>query len=126
MRPRAGGGVEQVAGAAASEPAVPDAVLLQLARMGASIAKHFGRPQDIEWAWADGKLYILQSRPITALPEPPPRRGRFKPPHFAADYLQVRPYPLDMTTWRPAVGNALPRMLPVDGLIPSLPDVGRT
>ena len=87
--------------------------------MGASIAKHFARPQDIEWAWADGKLYILQSRPITALPQPPTRRRRFEPPRFAADYLQIRPYPLDMTTWLPAVGNALPRMLPVGGLIPS-------
>jgi pyruvate,water dikinase len=88
--------------------------------MGASIAKHFGRPQDIEWAWADGKLWVLQSRPITALPEPPTRRRRFEPSRFAGDYLQVRPYPLDMTTWVPAVGNALPRMLPVSGLIPSL------
>ena len=119
VRPRAGGGVEQVAARTASGPALPDAVLLQLARMGASIAKHFGRPQDIEWAWADGKLYVLQSRPITALPEPPARRGRFEPSRFAGDYLQVRPYPLDMTTWLPAVANALPRMLPVGGLIPS-------
>ena len=119
VRPRAGGGVEQVAAGAASRPALPDAVLLQLARMGASIAKHFGRPQDIEWAWADGKLYVLQSRPITALPEPPARRGRFEPSRFAGDYLQIRPYPLDMTTWLPAVANALPRMLPVGGLIPS-------
>ena len=87
--------------------------------MGASITKHFGRPQDIEWAWAGGKLYVLQSRPITALPEPPARRGRFEPSRFAADYLQIRPYPLDMTTWLPAVMSALPRMLPVGGLFPS-------
>ncbi len=119
VRPRPGGGVEQVTGAAVSESALPDSVLLQLARMGASIARHFGRPQDIEWAWAEGKLYILQSRPITALPEPPPRRGRFQPPMFAADYLQVRPYPLDITTWLPAMEQALPRMLPVGGLVPS-------
>src|SRR5215213_2482619 len=119
VRPRAGGGVEQVAGAAVSGPALPDAVLLQLARMGASIARHFARPQDIEWAWADGKLSILQSRPITALPQPPARQVRFDPRRFAGDYLQVRPYPLDMTTWLPAVANALPRMLPVAGLMPS-------
>jgi pyruvate,water dikinase len=119
VRPRADGGVEQVAGGTAFRPALPDAVLLQLARMGASIARHFARPQDIEWAWADGKLWVLQSRPITALPEPPTRRRRFEPSRFAGDYLQVRPYPLDMTTWVPAVGNALPRMLPVSGLIPS-------
>src|SRR5215211_1385648 len=119
VRPRAGGGVEQVAGGTASRPSLPDAVLLQLARMGASIARLFGRPQDIEWAWADRTLNVLQSRPITALPEPPARRGRFEPSRFAGDYLQVRPYPLDMTTWLPAVANALPRMLPVGGLIPS-------
>jgi pyruvate,water dikinase len=27
----------------------------------------FGRPQDIEWAFEDGRLYLLQSRPVTAL-----------------------------------------------------------
>ena len=119
VRPHVGGGVERVDTEAASRCALPDAVLLQLARMGASIARHFGRPQDIEWARAAGRLYILQSRPITALPEPPARRSRFEPARFAGDYLQVRPYPLDMTTWLPAVANALPRMLPVGGVIPS-------
>lgn len=33
---------------------------------------HFGRPQDIEWAIdGEGKLWLLQSRPITTLPEMP-------------------------------------------------------
>lgn len=31
------------------------------------LGKHFGRPQDIEFAFANGKLYLLQSRPITSL-----------------------------------------------------------
>ena len=30
-------------------------------------ALHFGAPQDIEWAIAEGRLYLLQSRPITSL-----------------------------------------------------------
>jgi pyruvate,water dikinase len=102
-----------------SAPVLPDGVLRQLARVGASIVRLFGQPQDIEWAWADGRLFVLQSRPITALPDPPPRR-RFEPPRFAADYLQIRPYPLDVTTWMAAVMRALPRMLPLDGLIPAL------
>jgi phosphohistidine swiveling domain-containing protein len=29
-----------------------------------------GVPQDIEWAFAKGDLYLLQARPMTALPEP--------------------------------------------------------
>lgn len=31
------------------------------------IADYFGQPQDIEWAFAEDSLYILQSRPITTL-----------------------------------------------------------
>jgi pyruvate,water dikinase len=31
----------------------------------------FGAPQDIEWALSGGELYLLQSRPITALPAVP-------------------------------------------------------
>ncbi len=41
----------------------------QLARTTRSIADAFGRPQDIEWTVADGELYVLQARPITALAE---------------------------------------------------------
>jgi pyruvate,water dikinase len=28
--------------------------------------QHYGAPQDVEWAFADGALYLVQSRPITA------------------------------------------------------------
>ena len=39
-----------------------------LATMGARIEEHFGRPQDIEWAFdRSGKLWIVQSRDITTL-----------------------------------------------------------
>ena len=31
-----------------------------------SLEQHFGCPQDIEWALAGGRLFILQARPITA------------------------------------------------------------
>jgi phosphoenolpyruvate synthase/pyruvate phosphate dikinase len=34
------------------------------------IEKLYERPMDIEWALADGKLYIVQARPITAMPTP--------------------------------------------------------
>lgn len=36
--------------------------------VGLKIAGYFNRPQDIEWALQDGKLYILQSRPVTNIP----------------------------------------------------------
>ena len=41
--------------------------VLELARIGLKIEKHYKVPQDIEWAWAGGKFYIIQARPVTTL-----------------------------------------------------------
>src|SRR5439155_1640363 len=37
---------------------------------GIRIARALGKPQDIEWTLDGATLYLLQTRPITALPEP--------------------------------------------------------
>ncbi|MBN1410410.1 MAG: hypothetical protein JW969_06165 [Spirochaetales bacterium] len=47
--------------------ALPDALVLELGKTGHKITHLYGIPQDIEWALSEGKLYILQSRPITSL-----------------------------------------------------------
>jgi pyruvate, water dikinase len=39
----------------------------KLAELGIKIEDHYGCPQDIEWAMEDGKLLIVQSRPVTTL-----------------------------------------------------------
>ncbi len=39
----------------------------RLYKLGNRLEKELGAPQDIEWAIASGKLYLLQSRPITTL-----------------------------------------------------------
>lgn len=44
-----------------------DAQILKLAEICLGIEKHYGKPQDIEWAIAKNKIYITQSRPITTL-----------------------------------------------------------
>ncbi|BCJ92752.1 phosphoenolpyruvate synthase [Anaerocolumna cellulosilytica] len=44
-----------------------DEQALALFEMGRKVEQHYGSPQDIEWAISKGKLYILQSRPITTL-----------------------------------------------------------
>ena len=41
--------------------------IVELAKLCARIEKHYKHPQDIEWAFAKGKFYITQSRPITNL-----------------------------------------------------------
>jgi rifampicin phosphotransferase len=52
------------------EEVLDDELAAQLVRYGARIEELYGTPQDIEWALSDGELFILQARPITALPEP--------------------------------------------------------
>jgi pyruvate,water dikinase len=44
---------------------------LAVAHLARRVAAHFGQPQDVEWAIADGAVHVLQARPITALPAPP-------------------------------------------------------
>ena len=41
--------------------------VIELAKLGLKIEDHYGTPQDIEWARAKGRFYIVQARPITTL-----------------------------------------------------------
>jgi phosphohistidine swiveling domain-containing protein len=111
VQPRLGGGTEHADLPARDEKvasSLPDHALRRLVRLGTAIQKYFGKPQDVEWAWADGDAFILQARPITALPEPPPRAGRLRRAmaHMAAELLPKRPYPLDATTWSSGLAEA--------------------
>ncbi|MFJ9342116.1 rifamycin-inactivating phosphotransferase [Streptomyces sp. NPDC101733] len=49
------------------QPALTDAQVVRLVRLGRRIEAHFGRPQDIEWCLVDDDFRIVQSRPITTL-----------------------------------------------------------
>src|SRR5205085_10313507 len=44
----------------------------ELVRLGLRIEELYGQPMDIEWALRGGQVFVVQARPITALPEPPP------------------------------------------------------
>ncbi|MGE5252111.1 MAG: PEP/pyruvate-binding domain-containing protein, partial [Bacteroidota bacterium] len=66
-RARPGGGVETITEPGSGEPSLSDEQILSLARLGQDVEKEYGFPQDIEWAFAEGKLYLLQARPITSL-----------------------------------------------------------
>ncbi|MCD6227150.1 phosphoenolpyruvate synthase [Candidatus Micrarchaeota archaeon] len=46
---------------------LPDDKIIELAKIGQRIEDHYGKPQDIEWSYLNGDLYIVQSRPITTL-----------------------------------------------------------
>ena len=44
-----------------------DKEAVELAGYAETLEKHYGIPQDIEWGVEKGKIYILQSRPITTI-----------------------------------------------------------
>lgn len=49
------------------QPALTDAQVLRLVRLGRRIEQHAGRPQDIEWCLVDDDFHVVQSRPVTTL-----------------------------------------------------------
>jgi phosphohistidine swiveling domain-containing protein len=58
----------------------------KLYMLGAKLEKEIGCPQDIEWAVADGRLFLLQSRPITTLRGYEPTTGEWND-SFTGDFL---------------------------------------
>ncbi len=60
------------------QPCLDAPAITRLVELARRVETHFAAPQDVEWAIdADGELFVLQSRPVTGLPERPsaPRRG---------------------------------------------------
>ena len=89
--------------AAERQPLLSVTQLAELTSAGTAVARHFGRPQDIEWAFDSEQLWLLQARPMTALPPAPLQLNRLQRQLGAvlSEYLPVRPYPIDVTTWLP-------------------------
>ncbi len=77
----------------------------RLHKLGSRLERDLGCPQDIEWCVADGKLYLLQSRPITTLQEYDPATGEWNAT-LSGDYLwtnmlsgEVFPVATTPSTW---------------------------
>ncbi len=70
----------------------------ELMRLGMQIEQLYGQPMDIEWALRDERIFIVQARPITALPEPratlvwtlPRAQGRY----MRSSVIELLPDPL--------------------------------
>lgn len=46
---------------------ITDKEIIELAKLADKLQKHYFFPQDIEWAREKGKLYIVQTRPVTTI-----------------------------------------------------------
>lgn len=62
-----GFGTKQVENENSSTSSLTDKQIKEIAQEVKKIVEIYGKPQDIEWAYENGKLYILQARPITTL-----------------------------------------------------------
>jgi rifampicin phosphotransferase len=71
-----GSGTERIElDAGAERASLSDGQVLALAKLGDRVEKHYGMPQDTEWAIDDdGGIWLLQARPITTL-FPLPKRA---------------------------------------------------
>jgi pyruvate,water dikinase len=82
---QAAGGTITISGDTAEGQALPDENIVELVALGRDVQMLFGSPQDVEWAWSGGKMWLLQSRPVTSLypliegeePETQPVRAMF-------------------------------------------------
>jgi pyruvate,water dikinase len=91
------------------QPALTDAQVVRLVRLGRRIEAHFGRPQDIEWCLTDDDFQIVQSRPITTLFPIPEVDGGENHVYVSVGHQQMMTDPLkplglsfwQMTTPRP-------------------------
>jgi pyruvate,water dikinase len=109
-----------------------EAQIIQLVKIARQIEDFYGMPQDIEWCLTNGSFYILQSRPITTMPEPEipaPTEWKLPKGNYAAMRnniveLMVDPLsPLFATLGLSAVNTSLHRFMDesfgMEGIMPT-------
>ncbi|MGK5674487.1 rifamycin-inactivating phosphotransferase [Micromonospora sp. URMC 106] len=85
------------------QPALTDAQVVRLVRLGRRIEAHFGRPQDIEWCLVDDDFQIVQSRPITTLFPIPAARDTENHVYVSVGHQQMMTdpmKPLGLSVWQ--------------------------
>ncbi|WP_446678529.1 rifamycin-inactivating phosphotransferase [Actinoallomurus acaciae] len=86
-----------------TQPALTEAQVVRLVRLGRRIEAHFGRPQDIEWCLAGDDFHIVQSRPITTLFPIPTADDRENHVYVSVGHQQMMTdamKPLGLSLWQ--------------------------
>ena len=61
-------GLQETRPSSGSTVSIPKELIQELVTVGARIDDHFSARMDIEWALAEDELWVVQARPLTALP----------------------------------------------------------
>ncbi|MFJ8080452.1 PEP/pyruvate-binding domain-containing protein [Streptomyces sp. NPDC096205] len=95
------------------------AELIRLARLARRARQVFGGPQDIEFGFdEDGRLWLFQSRPITAMAARPARGARLLGPGPVAETLPEQLMPLEEDLWVAPMARGLAAALDIGGTAP--------
>jgi pyruvate,water dikinase len=110
------GRLDEVRSAEAEQP--PASLLRQLAGLARRVEQVFGAPQDVEWAadW-DGRVRLLQSRPITTLHGPV--GGPVFGPGPVAETFPDALSPLEQDLWLDPLRDGLRTSLRLTGAAPA-------
>jgi len=95
-----------------SMPKLNDKEVYDLVNAGVKLEEIFGAPQDIEWAFSDGAMYILQTRPIVV----GEKYEKFFP-QVAEQTVMLRGVGVS-----PAVGSGRVKVIDADGIPEVDPD----
>jgi pyruvate,water dikinase len=61
-------GLQDVPHQQQNQACLDDGRLAELADLGRRVEAFYGDARDVEWAWAEGRFWLLQARPITTAP----------------------------------------------------------
>ncbi|MFE1443917.1 PEP/pyruvate-binding domain-containing protein [Streptomyces sp. NPDC058739] len=93
--------------------------LRRLARLARRARRVFGGPQDIEFGFdEDGRLWLFQSRPVTAMAARPERGARLLGPGPVAETLPEQLAPLEEDLWVTPMARGLAAALDIGGTAP--------
>ncbi|MFJ2635622.1 PEP/pyruvate-binding domain-containing protein [Streptomyces sp. NPDC087422] len=90
--------------------------LVRLVRLARRAERVYGGPQDIEFGFADdGRLWLFQARPITAMAARPPRGARLLGPGPVSETLPGVLQPLEEDLWLAPMAHGLTLALDIAG-----------
>jgi rifampicin phosphotransferase len=133
IRPTANGTMEVALPDGSGAACLNDSQIAALADLGRKVEDHYGLPQDVEFAFdSDGRLWLLQARPITALPPErteaaePARRVYSRRQRAAVanirDHVPLAVHPFDYSIFLRPMFTRMLKSLPYLGFAPLHPD----